>query len=91
MKRAIIMIVISVMMITSLTPYALASHEEQYIDPEPIEPMYEVTNYITARLSISASGRADCLATAQIPSGYKVDLLAELQQLKGSKWTSIHD
>ena len=56
-----------------------------------IEPRYEVIYTISTTLKISDSGRAECYASVRIPSGYEVDLLAELQQKNGNRWETIHD
>lgn len=56
-----------------------------------IEPRYEVIYTISTTLNISDSGRAECYASVRIPSGYEVDLLAELQQKNGNRWETIHD
>lgn len=74
-----------------LAPYSLAVEEQTYMGQEIVEPRYEVISGILTTLAISESGRADTRATVHVPSGYKVDLLSELQQMKGSKWETIHD
>ncbi len=91
MKKLVTSLVAMAILISCLAPCALASNEDRYMDEEVIMPRYEVINYITAGLTISDSGRASCSATAGVLPGYRVELLAELQQKNGTRWTTIHD
>ena len=68
-----------------------ALDEQHAIVQEEVTTRYEIISVITASLNISTSGRADCSASVRVPSGYKVELTAELQQKDGSKWETIHD
>lgn len=56
-----------------------------------MEPRYEIISIITATLNISDSGRAECYSAVKVPTGYKVELLAELQQNNGGRWETIRD
>lgn len=75
----------SVLLISCLAPNVFALEEKPFIEQD------EIAGIITASLNISASGRADCTATVHVPSGYRVELLAELQQKDGGRWETIHD
>lgn len=91
MKKLTAIITSFLVLAFCLTPYSLAVDEQTYIGQEIIEPRYEVISGISTTLAISESGRADSRATVHVPSGYEVDLLAELQQKNGSRWETIHD
>lgn len=91
MKKIITSLVAIVVLMSCLAPCALASYEEQHIEIEDISPRYAVINYITASLAISDSGRASCGASAGVLPGYRVEILSELQQQNGARWTTIHD
>lgn len=91
MKKFITTLIIFSLLLTSLVPCSFADNvESQYYEPIVV-PRYEVLYSISASLNISDSGRADCTASVRVPSGYKVELLAELQQKDGSRWETIHD
>ncbi len=90
MKKITAVFVCCMLLSSCLTPGVFAS-EEQHMTVEEISPRYEIISVITASLNISESGRADCGASVRVPSGYKVELLAELQQKNGSSWETIRD
>lgn len=77
MKKITAVFVCCMLLSSCLTPGVFAS-EEQHMTVEEISPRYEIISVITASLNISESGRADCGASVRVPSGYKVELLAEL-------------
>lgn len=91
MKKLITCLLVGTIAVSCLAPCSLAAYEDEYKQPEIAEPRYEVIAYITASLTISSSGRANCGASAEVPPGYRIELLAELQQKKGNTWTTIHD
>ena len=91
MKKATSILVCCVLLISCLAPSVFALEEKPFIEQDEIEPRYEIVGIITASLNISDSGRADCTATVRVPSGYRVELLAELQQKDGGRWETIHD
>lgn len=91
MKKATSILVCCVLLISCLAPSVFALEEKPFIEQDEIEPRYEIVGIITVSLNISDSGRADCTATVRVPSGYRVELLAELQQKDGGRWETIHD
>ncbi len=91
MKKIITTLMIVMILVSCLVPCAFADYEEEYFGNEIIEPRYEVLNNVTISFIISNSGRSDFSATVLVPSGYRVDLTAELQQKSGSSWNTIHD
>lgn len=91
MKKKVAMFVCFVLLSSCLAPGVFALDEQHAIVQEEVTTRYEIISVITASLNISTSGRADCSASVRVPSGYKVDLTAELQQKDGSKWETIHD
>ena len=91
MKKVLISLSVCAILVTCMVPCSLAVSEEDHSNCEIIAPKYEVISYITTILRISDSGRADCEATVNVISGYRVELTAELQQKDGSKWETIHD
>lgn len=91
MKKATSILVCCVLLISCLAPNVFALEEKPFLEQDEIEPRYEIVGIITASLNISDSGRADCTATVHVPSGYRVELLAELQQKDGGRWETIHD
>ena len=90
-KRAISMLVACAVISTCFAPTSLAVYEKPVFEQDLIEPRYEVISFISATLSISGAGKADCHSSVRVKSGYSVDLKAELQQNKGSGWSTIHD
>lgn len=80
MKKILSALMICVILASSLAPCTLADGSELSNEEPLIEPRYEVIYTISTTLNISDSGRAECYASVRIPSGYEVDLLAELQQ-----------
>lgn len=91
MKIKVAMFVCFVLLSSCLAPGVFALDEQHAIVQEEVTTRYEIISVITASLNISTSGRADCSASVRVPSGYKVELTAELQQKDGSKWETIHD
>ena len=91
MKKKVAMFVCFVLLSSCLAPGVFALDEQHAIVQEEVTTRYEIISVITASLNISTSGRADCSASVRVPSGYKVELTAELQQKDGSKWETIHD
>ena len=91
MKKKVAMFVCFVLLSSCLAPGVFALDEQHAIVQEKVTTRYEIISVITASLNISTSGRADCSASVRVPSGYKVELTAELQQKDGSKWETIHD
>ncbi len=91
MKKILSALMICVILASSLAPCTLADGSELSNEEPLIEPRYEVIYTISTTLNISDSGRAECYASVRIPSGYEVDLLAELQQKNGNRWETIHD
>lgn len=91
MKKKVAMFVCFVLLSSCLAPGVFALDEQHAIVQEEVTTRYEIISVITASLNISTSGRADCSAYVRVPSGYKVELTAELQQKDGSKWETIHD
>ena len=91
MKKTVSMLVLSILLVSCLTPCVFAVYEQPFIEQEEIEPRYEIISVITASLNISDSGRADCYSAVKVPTGYKVELLAELQQNNGGRWETIRD
>ena len=91
MKKKVAMFVCFVLLSSCLVPGVFALDEQHAIVQEEVTTRYEIISVITASLNISTSGRADCSASVRVPSGYKVELTAELQQKDGSKWETIHD
>lgn len=91
MKRVASILVCIVLLSSCLVPGAVAFEEQQSIEIEDISPKYEIISIITVSLNISTSGRADCGATVRVPSGYTVEVLAELQQNNSNGWETIHD
>mgnify|MGYP001056177724 CR=1 FL=1 len=91
MKKKVAMFVCFVLLSSCLAPGVFALDEQHAIVQEEVTTRYEIISVITASLNISTSGRADCSASVRVPSGYKVELTAELQQKDGSKWKTIHD
>lgn len=91
MKKKVAMFVCFVLLSSCLAPGVFALDEQHAIVQEEVTTRYEIISVITASLNISTSGRADCSAPVRVPSGYKVELTAELQQKDGSKWETIHD
>ena len=91
MKKIVSMLVLSILLVSCLTPCVFAVYEQPFIEQEEIEPRYEIISVITASLNISDSGRADCYSAVKVPTGYKVELLAELQQNNGGRWETIRD
>lgn len=86
MKKILSALMICVILASSLAPCTLADGSELSNEEPLIEPRYEVIYTISTTLNISDSGRAECYASVRIPSGYEVDLLAELQQKNGNRW-----
>lgn len=74
------MFVCFVLLSSCLAPGVFALDEQHAIVQEEVTTRYEIISVITASLNISTSGRADCSASVRVPSGYKVELTAELQQ-----------
>ena len=91
MKKKVAMFVCFVLLSSCLAPGVFALDEQHAIVQEEVTTRYEIISVITASLNISTSGRADCSASVRVPSGYTVELTAELQQKDGSKWETIHD
>lgn len=91
MKKVVTSLVAAVILLSCLTPYSFAAYDDKFLGSNIIEPRYDVISNISATLVISDSGRADCGASVIVPSGYTVDLTAELQQKVGNKWNTIHD
>lgn len=91
MKKTVSILVLSILLVSCLTPCVFAVYEQPFIEQEEIEPRYEIISVITASLNISDSGRADCYSAVKVPTGYKVELLAELQQNNGGRWETIRD
>lgn len=93
MKKAVTILVLAAVLVSSLAPCSLAAYEEEDTYHEVIAPRYEVINYIVATLEIFSSGRAVCDAAAEtfIGSGYTVEVSAELQRKGGSIWSTIDE
>lgn len=91
MKKTTSILVCCVLLVSFLAPNVFALDEQPFIGQEELEPRYEIISIITATLNISDSGRADCYSSVNVPTGYRVELTAELQQKSGGKWNTIHD
>ncbi len=91
MKKAITVLMIGAILVSSLSMCSLAAYEDEYMHQEIIEPRYEVISNVTAYLFISESGQAACDASASTFPGYRVEILAELQRQEGRSWTTIRD
>ena len=90
-KRGITLLVVCAVLSTCLAPASLATYESTDLEQEIIAPRYEFISFITATLSISSDGKADCYSATRAAPGYKVDLAAELQQQRGNSWTTVDE
>lgn len=54
-----------------------------------ITPRYKGTSAIATDISISGTGKASCMASIVLYSGYTATLTMKLQQYNGSYWTTI--
>ena len=56
-----------------------------------ISARYAAIRSLTAGLTISSSGYASCQGTCTVQSEYDANVVLELQQKKGTSWTTIMD
>ena len=56
-----------------------------------ISARYTAIRSLTADLTISSGGYASCLGDCTVRSEYDAEVILELQQKKGSSWTTIMD
>ena len=91
MKKITSIFICCILIVSCMVPCAFAFDEQSHLEQEIMEPRYEIISIITATLNISDSGRAECYSAVKVPTGYKVELLAELQQNNGGRWETIRD
>ena len=56
---------------------------------ESTEMRYDTINYINSSLTINNRGKASCTADIAVRNSYTFDASIELQQKKGTKWTTV--